>query len=182
VVCAQDELHAARWVSLADAVGPAGFTSAPYPPLGRVFGGRVELALPPPPRPPAANGEQPELAVPLVTTYPGIEGEQLAALADAGARGLVLAGTGLANVPASLLTAIEEPSRWDIPVVVASRCRTPAADLAELGFGARIAGRVGAIGAHGMAPAKARYALMAALGDGGGVAAARDWFAAWARG
>jgi hypothetical protein len=33
-----------------------------------------------------------------------------------------------------------------------------------------------------MAPAKARYVLMAALGDGGGVGAARDWFAAWARG
>jgi L-asparaginase len=176
VICLNDELHAARWATMVDATGVAAFSSAPNPALGQVVAGRVELVAAPPPRPPAPAGD-PEPAVALIKTYPGIDDALLTAVVDAGARGVVLEGTGAANVPASLLAAISDLTQWDIPVVVASRCRTRRAELADLSLGGRIAAQVGAIGARGLPAVKARCALMAALGGGGGVAGARDWFA-----
>ncbi|MEV4628951.1 asparaginase [Micromonospora sp. NPDC049523] len=174
VACLNDELHAARWVSKIDATGVAAFSSAPYPVLGRVVGTGVELLAAPPPRPPAPTGE-PESAVALIKTYPGIDGVLLHAVVDAGARGVVLEGTGLANVPISLLTAIDELTGWDIPVVISSRSRFREVPPEQSYGGGTLAGRVGAISARGLAPVKARAALMVALGDGG-VRTARDWF------
>nr|MDT0662911.1 asparaginase [Micromonospora sp. DSM 115978] len=176
VVCLNDELHAARWVDLVDATGVAAVTSAPFPPLGRVVGSEVEMLVAPPPRPPATHGE-PEPDVALIKTYPGIDPVLLTTAVDAGARGVVLEGTGAANVPASLLVAISDLTEWDVPVVVASRCRTHRADLAALSLGGGLAARMGAIGARGLPAGKARCALMVALGATGGVRAARDWFA-----
>ncbi|MDG4832088.1 asparaginase [Solwaraspora sp. WMMD1047] len=176
LVCLDDELHAARRVSMVDATGIAAVTSAPYPPVGRVVGGRVESLAAPPQRPPRAVGE-PESDVALIKTYPGIDPVLLTAAVDAGARGVVLEGTGAGNVPASLLVTISDLTEWDIPVVVASRCRTRPVDLAEQSLGGEIAAKVGAIGARGLAPGKARCALMVALGHIGGVRVARDWFA-----
>ncbi|MDG4789441.1 asparaginase [Micromonospora sp. WMMD1102] len=169
VVCVDDEVHAARWVSLVDATTVRGFSSAPFAPLGRVVGERVELFGPAPSRPPQAYGE-PESDVALLKTYPGMDAGLLRAVTDAGARGVVLEGTGPGNVPAGLFAAIAELVDWDIPVVVASRCRTGAVDLAELPPPAGLAARVGAIGARGLPAAKARVALMVALGNpnGGG--------------
>ncbi|MER7008400.1 asparaginase domain-containing protein [Dactylosporangium sp. NPDC000555] len=178
VACLNDELHAARWVTLADAAGVAAFSSAPHPLLGRVTGGKagegVELLAAPPPRPPDPRGD-PETDVALIKTYPGIDGGLLTAVVDAGAHGVVLEGTGMFNVPASLLATISDLTEWDIPVVVASRCRTRPVSLDALPLGTGLAGGVGAIGARGLAPAKARAALMVALGAGG-VAAVRDYF------
>ncbi|WP_329107370.1 asparaginase [Micromonospora sp. NBC_01699] len=174
VACLNDELHAARWVGLVDAGGVAAFSSAPYPLLGRVVGGGVELLGPPPPRPPAPTGE-PESAIALIKTYPGIGPALLHAVADGGARGVVLEGTGMANVPVGLLTAIDELTGWDIPVVVSSRCRTRAVSPDEFHGGAALAARMGAISARGLPPVKARAALMVAVADGG-VRTARDWF------
>lgn len=136
-----------------------------------------------------------ESDVALIKTYPGIDASLLTAVVDAGARGVVLEGTGAGNVPVGLFGAIAELTGWDIPVVVASRCRTGVAVLEELGLGAGLAARMGAIGARGLSPSKARVALMVALGahsaknaqganggnggesGNGGVAAARRWFA-----
>jgi L-asparaginase len=175
VVCLGDELHAARWVTKVDATSLAAFSSAPHPPIGRVAGGRAEMEAAPPPRPPRAEGE-PASDVALIKTYPGIDGTLLTAVTDAGARGVVLEGTGAANVPVSLFTAIHELTEGDVPVVVASRCRTRAVPLEEMGAVSGLAGKVGAIGARGLAPSQARSALMVALGSGG-VTAVRDWFA-----
>lgn len=55
VVCVDDCLHAARWVTHTDATSVAGFSSAPYPQLGRVLRGRVEPISPPPVRPPPSG-------------------------------------------------------------------------------------------------------------------------------
>lgn len=174
VVCLNDELHAARWVTQLDATTVAGFTSAPFDMLGRVVEGRVERLAAAPPRAPDPVGE-PEPDVALIKTYPGIDPVLLTAIVDAGARGIVLEGTGVANVPVGLFTAINELTEWDIPVVIASRCRTSRAPLEDLRLGTGLAGKIGAIGARGLSAAKARSALMVALG-GGGVAAVRDWF------
>jgi L-asparaginase len=175
VVCLNDEVHAARWATKVDATTVAAFSSAPFPRLGRVEGDRVELTAAPPPRPPEGGGE-PESAVALIKVYPGIEPGLLSTAVDTGARGIVLEGTGISNVPVGLFTSIYELTSWDIPVVVASRCHTRQASLEAMGDGAALAARMGAIGARGLAPSKARCALMVALG-GGGVAAVRDWFA-----
>jgi L-asparaginase len=174
VVCLNDELHAARWATLTDATRVAAFSSAPYPLLGRVAGGRVDMMAAPPARPPQPGGE-PESDVALIKTYPGITPMLLTAAVDAGARGIVLEGTGTGNVPVELFTTISELTEWDIPVVIASRSHAPATALEDMYFGAGLAAKVGAIGARGLAPAQARSALMVALGAGG-VDAVRQWF------
>ncbi|MDP9847548.1 asparaginase [Streptosporangium lutulentum] len=174
VVCVNDEVHAARWVTLADATSVAGFSSAPFPVLGRVVGGRVETLAAPPARPPLVAGE-PESDVALIKTYPGMDPVLLTAVVDAGARGIVLEGTGLGNVPVDLFATLGELSEWGIPTVIASRSLTLGVPLDDLGFHAGLAAKLGAIGARGLAPSKARVALMVALGTGG-VDAVRDWF------
>ncbi|WP_239116586.1 asparaginase [Planotetraspora phitsanulokensis] len=175
VVCLDDRLHAARWVTMIDAAGRPAFTSAPSSPVFRVEESRIRPLATPPPRPPDPEGE-PESHVPLIKTYPDIEPALLTAVVDAGARGIVLEGTGAGNVPVTLFTAIAELSEWDIPVVVASRCHTSGAPLDTLPFGLGLAAKAGAIGARGLAPVKARAALMVALGSGGRDAV-REWFA-----
>jgi L-asparaginase len=176
VICADDHLHAARWATQVDAAGAAPFSSAPYAPLGRVVSGRVRPLAAPPPRPPACHGA-PETDVALITTYPGIPPELLTAAVDAGARGVVLQGTGAGNVPAGLFTTIGELTEWGVPVVVASRCRTdgvPPRVPGETADG--LARDIGAIDARGLPAEKARVALMAALAPGT-LDAVRAWFA-----
>lgn len=111
----------------------------------------------------------------MIKTYPGMDSVLLTAVVDAGARGVVLEGTGLGNVPVDLFATIGELSEWGIPVVIASRSRTRGVPLEDLHLIAGLAGKLGAIGARGLAPSKARCALMVALGTGG-VEAVRDWF------
>jgi L-asparaginase len=179
VVCLNGEVHAARWATLVDTTSPAAFSSAPHPPLGRVAGGVVALRAAPPRRPPDPVGD-PAADVALIKTFPGIEGVLLSAAVDAGARGVVLEGTGAGNVPVNLFTTISELTGWGVPVLVASRSRTRPVPLDDLDLGAGLAAKVGAIGARGLQAGKARSALMVALGvadaTGGGLAAVRDWF------
>ncbi|WP_433614304.1 asparaginase [Dactylosporangium sp. CA-139114] len=172
LVCLDGELHAAARVRQAATSRPGAFTSAPHEPLGRVHGGRVTLTAAPPPRPPTPPGE-PETNVALVKVYPGIGPAPLIAATDAGARGVVLEGTGAFNVPVSLLGTVADLVSWDIPVVVTSRAR--AAGSPRLPDG--LAATVGAILAPQLTAGKAWAALMVALGAEGGVAAARDYFA-----
>ncbi|MBB5868301.1 L-asparaginase [Allocatelliglobosispora scoriae] len=174
VVCTDGELHAARWATLRDATAAAGFSSAPHPVLGRVTAAGVELLTTPPPRPPDPPGE-PEADVALIKTYPGMEAVLLTAALDAGARGVVLEGTGLGNIPVGLFAAISDLIEWDFPVVIASRSRTGGGSLDDLPLGTGLAGKLGAIGARGLSGPKARCALMVALGAGG-VVGARAWF------
>lgn len=174
VTCHGSELHAARWVRTADTTTATALTSYPHPPLGRVVDGHVQLLAAAPPRPPEAPGE-PEADVALIKTYPGIEPALLTTVADAGARGIVLEGTGESNVPVNLFATIGDLTQWDIPVVIASRCHTRGAPLDATPTGTGLAASVGAIGARGLAAPQARAALMVALG-GGGVDAVRDWF------
>lgn len=164
-VCFRGELHAARRVRLVSATA---FESDPV--LGRVDRrDGVTMTAAPPPRPPDIDGV-PETDVALVKTYPGMPPSLLTAVTDAGARGIVVEGTGSGNVPVELFIPISELTEWGVPVVIASRART--ADMTSL------AGKVGAIGANGLSPAHARVALMAALAGTGAdpVHSAREWF------
>jgi L-asparaginase len=158
LVCFDRELHAARWAHYAD-----GFASAPHPVVGRV-GREITTTLPPLP---AFRGV-PETDVALIKTYPGMPPSLLTTVTDAGARGVVLEGTGAGNVPVELLIPISELTEWGIPVVIASRSGPVT--------GTGLAGKVGAISANGLRPGQARVALMVALATGG-VGAVRMWFA-----
>ncbi|GAA3285463.1 asparaginase [Dactylosporangium vinaceum] len=164
VACIGDELHAARWVR-ADADG---FTSRPAPPLGRVSPAGVALTADPPPRPPAPQGH-PDTNIGLLRVYPGIAAQLLMTLADAGARGIVLEGTGEGNVPVTLLATIADLVEWNIPVVVTSRTRAPRPPQPPNG----LAARVGAVLAGNLSSAKALAALMVAVNHAAGV---RDYF------
>ncbi|MEV0457074.1 asparaginase domain-containing protein [Catellatospora methionotrophica] len=173
LVCANAELHAARWATWADASGPV-FSSAPYGAVGRVVDGRVQRLAAPPPRPPYGSGE-PEWDVALFKTHPGMDPGLLGGLADRGVQGVVLEGTGQGNVPADLFTAISDLIDDDIPVVIASRSHS-SPDPRDLPRDMAMAVRLGAIPARGLRAEKARLALMSALGDAPGVAAAQTWF------
>jgi L-asparaginase len=162
VVCLGDELHAARWATYA-----GGFTSVPHPMLGRMVDGRARLTSVPPPRPPVVGGE-PESDVALIKTYADMPAQLLTMVADLGAQGVVLEGTGAGNVPVELFGTIMGLSSMDIPVVIASRAPTTDIGMAE---------RMGAIAAAGLSAQKARVALMVALSKGGGVEAALRFFA-----
>ena len=166
VVCLRDELHAARFATLTN----GGFSSAPHPLLGRLVDGKVRLTSTPPPRPLVASGE-PETDIALLKTYPDMPPSLLTTVADLGAQGVVLEGTGAGNVPVELFTEIMGLSSMNIPVVIASRAYTTDIGLAE---------RMGAINAAGLSAQKARMALMVALSKGGGVEAAIRYFAALA--
>jgi L-asparaginase len=151
LICLDEKLHAARF-----------FT------LRHVIDGGVDIAEVPG-RWPEPKGE-PETDVALIKTYPGMTSAAVNAVVDAGARGVVLEGTGSGSVPGELFTTIHELTGWDIPVVIASRFAARGQDI-----GPMIALRMGAISAGRLSAGHARIALMVALG--GGVDAARDWFA-----
>ncbi|WP_036373434.1 asparaginase [Micromonospora sp. ATCC 39149] len=175
VLCLNDELHAARWATNVNA-GVTAFSSAPFPLLAHVVANRVVPVAAPPPRPPDPVG-QPASDVALIKTYPGMESTLLTAAVDAGAAGIVLEGTGVGNVPASLFATISDLTEWGIPVVVASRCHTTTnPSLPDPAYVNGLAMTVGAISARGLSGPKARAALMVALGTGSAVRA-RQWLA-----
>jgi L-asparaginase len=101
----------------------------------------------------------------------------LTAAVDAGARGIVLEGTGAGNVPVELFATIDELTSWNIPVVLASRARHHPAGGGGGGAtnGNGLATKIGAIPAPGLSPTHARIALMVALASGG-VDTVRHWF------
>jgi L-asparaginase len=170
LVCFDDELHAARWARLADPTRPAAFTSAPYARLGAVVDGKAAFVSSPPPlhrRPPA----EPESDVAVIRVYSGMPAAVVNTVVDAGARGIVLEGSGAGNVPIELFATIMELTHWEIPVVVVPRVPV----IGRGATGAELAEKAGAIIATGMTAGHARVALMVALGHGG-VRAARETF------
>jgi L-asparaginase len=170
LVCFDDQLHAARWARLADPTRPAAFTSEPYPRLGAVIGGKAALVSPLPPPHPRPFGE-PETDVAVIRTYTGMPAAVVNAVVDAGARGIVLEGSGAGNVPVELFATVIELTNWEIPVVVVPRAPVIGGDP----IGGDLVEKAGAILAPGMTAGHARVALMVALG-GGGVRAAREMF------
>lgn len=99
--------------------------------------------------------------VPLVTSGLGVPGGDLERHVEAGADGVVLAGTGLGNATASLGEAVRDCA---VPVVVASRCHAggTGAVYGTAGGGAMLQS-AGALRAGSSSPPKARVKLLLAL-------------------
>lgn len=112
--------------------------------------------------------------VPVVTSGLGAPGDNVTRHVAAGADGVVVAGTGLGNVTASLGEAIRDV---DVPVVVASRCHAGGTG-AVYGTpgGAVTLASAGALPADTLSPAKARVKLLLALAAPG---AAAECFGDW---
>ena len=114
----------------------------------------------------------------LVKMAAGTDDVLLRAAFDAGARGLVLEGSGAGNVPDVWHDAIRMFVAAGIPVVLVSRCLTGRIVPA---YGGRGGGRtlhdLGVVDGGSLSGQKARVALSLALGNGMGRRELRDFFA-----
>jgi L-asparaginase len=152
LVCLEGQVHAAAEVTKHNANSVDAFTSHPFEPIGQVSDGAVTFRRPARATP-ATSGL--DVEVPLFTCCPGVSGEEFARLAD-GRRGIVVEAFGDINVPHQLWMPIHTAWNAGTLVVLASRPFTQNTgddDLRSLG----------AVGAGGLTPQKARLAMMAAL-------------------
>jgi L-asparaginase len=135
-----------------------------------VVPGSVRITMPPPKRLllPLPDALPP---VAVIQTYTGMEEGLIEAVLDAtGARGLVLEGTGLGNVPGSAEPGIRSALDRGLPVVAATRVPTGGTGAVYGGPGGGVTLRdMGVLGAGTLSAAKARLLLMLLLAEGGDV-------------
>jgi L-asparaginase len=113
----------------------------------------------------------------LVKAYPGMARTSFDALVDEGARGIVIEGFGVMNLPHDLIPAIQRATETGVAVVVASRART-AGGLDQGPTGHRHLHGLGAVGSYGLPADKAWLALMVGLANTDGTPEAlRHWLA-----
>lgn len=176
------EVHAARWVTKTATTYLSTFASPDRGPVGRLMGDAPRFDLPTPPRPPvgalaAGAGIDPHVAV--VTTATGQDDAVLRWWVDEQhVHGLVVEGTGAGNVPGTMAPGVAYALEQGVPVVLTSRVPRGATlgTYGGPGGGATLT-ELGVIHANGLPTAKARLALMVALGIDRDVETVRRWFA-----
>ena len=176
LLCANDEVHAARWVTKTDTLALQTFRSPEAGAVGHVDGDRVRFTLDSPPRPAHGDGLVTEVA--LVKVYTGMDDAVVRWYVDRGVRGLVVEGTGAGHVPGPVMPGLAYAAERGVPVVLTSRCWTgrTAAVYGGPGGGVTLDG-LGVLRANGLSSPKARIALMVALGLSDDPAHLRAWFA-----
>jgi L-asparaginase len=122
VLVMDGEIHAARDVTEVHPSSSGGFQSLAYGPIGRVEAGDVTLG-----RRPVRDSAVPEVRRPLarvdlLTTYAGMPGDVLLAVADLGASGLIIEGMTTGAVPLGIVPAVRELVERGIVVAVGTRC------------------------------------------------------------
>jgi L-asparaginase len=180
VVTLNDEIHAARWVRKQDSYRVSAFASPGHGPLGFVTPGSLRVVLKPSPLPALERPAALEAPVPIVQTFTGMSEDLIGAVLDVtGARGLVLEGTGLGNVPGLATAGIRSALDRGLPVAVATRVPTGGTRAAYGGPGGGVTLReMGVVQASGLSAAKARLLLMVLLAAGAdGATAASDFTA-----
>jgi len=178
VLVLNDEIHAARWVRKRDSFRASAFTSPEHGPIGFVVDGTARIHWAPRPVAPVGRPAALDMAVPVVSTYTGMDENLIPAiLATTGASGLVVDGTGLGNVPGSAVSGIARAIESGLPVVVATRAPTGGTRAVYGGPGGGVTLRdLGALPAGGLSAAKARLLLMVLLAEGlAGDALRRTW-------
>jgi len=178
LVVMNDEAHSARQVTKTHSSALDTFASPSVGPVGRLdsLGFSVRWR---PRRPPALPPAKPETSVHLLECAAGADPLPLRAVLDAGARGVVIAGSGAGNVHRDWEEPIREAIESGLPVVLVTRCGSGRI-LPE--YGAPGGGR--RLHEHGVVPGgdlsgrKARIALMLARGAGLDLAGVRSYFAA----
>jgi L-asparaginase len=119
-----------------------------------------------------------ETRVDLLVAASGSDDRQVRASRGAGARGLIVVGTGRGNVPPEWVPALAEAVAAGVPVAVCSRCPSGRVLPVFAGEGSGRALKEAGVWFAGDLPAhKARLLLMLALGAAAGsFAAAKHWF------
>lgn len=159
------EIHAAREVRKAHTSAPAAFASPGYGPIGVVDAGRVIFQRRPERRP--ALPMPSELApVDLIRLYAGSDARFVHAAADAGARAIVLEGTGRGNANEHVVAGVRDAVARGITVVVCSRCSSGRVEPVYGRGGGRDLAEAGALFAGDLAGPKVRVLLQIALGAG----------------
>ena len=171
VLVLNDEIHAAVGRASRTSSRVSAFTSPGHGPVGFVVPGSVQVTMPPPKRLllPLPDALPP---VALIQTCTGMEEGLIEAVLDAtDARGLVLEGTGLGNVPGSAEPRDPRGARArGLPVVAATRVPTGGTGAVYGGPGGGVTLRELGVLAAGLLPAaKARLLLMLLLASGGDV-------------
>lgn len=167
IVAMSGELHAARWVQKMHSHRTSAFSSPERGPVARLSADAIALMRPPPRRVTFPLPDHlPTVAV--ANAYTGADPKLIEAILDAtAARGLVVEGTGLGNLPAELVPGIERLVATGIPVVVASRVASGGTKplYGGPGGGANLRS-VGVLEAGDLPAGKARLLLGVLLGLG----------------
>jgi L-asparaginase len=126
VVPIGDEIHAPREATKAHTTSIAAFRS-PIGPIGQVNGPRLHLnpgRAPMRSRTPFDLAARTESCLPrvgIVVAHPDAGAEQIDALADAGARGIVIAGAGAGAITPAMTRARDRALVRGVLIVIASR-------------------------------------------------------------
>ncbi|RJQ85314.1 asparaginase [Amycolatopsis panacis] len=165
LVAFNDDVHAARWVRKAHSSHLEAFSSAPAGPLGMVVEQAVHYFHRPAPRPPALPAGQVEGLVPVLESGLGDSGELLSLVLNSGARGVVLAATGVGHVSAGTADVVRSA---EVPIVVATRTGAGPTFRATYGSHGSESSliRMGATMAGWLCPRKSRALLQLLLAAG----------------
>ncbi|MER3409066.1 MAG: asparaginase [Thermoleophilia bacterium] len=167
------EIHPAREARKVHTSAVQAFASPGYGPIGHVDAGRVVFARLPERRPPLPVPE--ELPrVDLIRLYAGSDATFIWAAREAGARAIVIEGTGRGNANDQVVAGVREAVEAGLPVVVCSRCVEGRVEPVYGRGGGRDLAEAGALFAGDLAGPKARLLLQLSLGAGVDVRQALD--------
>ncbi|OMG74493.1 asparaginase [Burkholderia ubonensis] len=163
LVAFNNRIHGARDVVKTSTYAVDAFQSPELGALGWVQDGRVEFAR----RVTRPHDSQLTMrnawpAVEVVASYAGVTRTAVDALVAAGARGLVVAGTGNGSIHATLQAALADAVKQGVAVVRASRVGSGHV----MKNGAACDDALGFVSAGSLNPFKARVLLMLALANG----------------
>jgi len=140
------------------------FQSRNGPPLGTVEDDRISFESPPRPPsagPPVADGPI-DARAGLLWSFPGLTEAQARRFSD-GLRGVVLAGTGLGHVPASLLPWVRSATESGVVVAMTTQCLEGTTNPHVYATGRELV-RAGAVYLDDLLPETAYAKLVWALG------------------
>jgi L-asparaginase len=158
-------VFAARGTRKTHTAAPAAFSAPDTGPLGGVRDGVVSLGARPVRFPPLdlAALDLDDIRVDAVTYYPGADATVLDAVHAAGARGVVLAGTGAGNANRQVCAAVERLTAAGVVVALSTRVAAgPVAAIYGNGGGLDLLA-AGAVPTGVLRPSQARILLAALL-------------------
>jgi L-asparaginase len=176
-VVMNDQVHAPRYVTKSHTTATDTMISPGIGPVGTVDDGGVWLRWLPE-RLPRMPDVEPEPHVYLIRMAAGMDDLFLRAVLDAGARGVVIEGSGAGHMPGNWKPALSKLLDSGMPVVLTSRCgRGRVVPIYRGDLGGITLREMGVIAAGDLSGIKARIILMFALGAGWDREKIRSYFA-----
>jgi L-asparaginase len=176
-VVMNDQVHAPRYVTKSHTTATDTMISPGVGPVGTVDDGGVWLRWLPE-RLPKMPDVEPEPSVYLIRMAAGMDDLFLRVILDAGARGVVIEGSGAGHMPGNWKSALTALLDSGMPVVLTSRCgRGRVVPIYRGDLGGITLRDMGVIAAGDLSGIKARVALMFALGAGWDRERIRSYFA-----